>query len=140
MGTINTSRWLLGGSVAAIIIWLIEGAASVFYMEDMQTAMQAHNLSLEMGPGMWLITILVSLIAGLVSVFFYAAARPRFGPGPKTAVIVAVAFWIGSYMLSLLGYQMLGLYPASMLVMWGAIGLVELIVATLVGAWLYREA
>lgn len=50
--------------------------------------------------------------------FLYAAARPRFGAGPKTAVIVAVAMWAGGYLLSLVGYHMLGLYP---------------------GGWIYRE-
>lgn len=139
MGTINTSRWLLGGFAAAVVIWLIEGAASVAYMGDMEAAMKAHNLSMEMTAATWIISILVSLVAGLVSVFFYAAARPRLGPGPKTAVTVAVVFWMGSYLLSLMGYYMVGLYPVGLLVMWGAIGLAELIVATLVGAWLYRE-
>ena len=39
-----------------------------------------------------------------------------------------------------MGYQMIGLYPSSMLVMWGSIGLIEMIVATLAGGWIYREA
>jgi hypothetical protein len=82
----------------------------------------------------------VSLIVGFALVFFYAAARPRFGPGPKTAVIVAVALWVGGYLLNLLGYRMIGLFPAGMLVLWGAIGLVEMILAGILGAWIYREA
>jgi hypothetical protein len=34
----------------------------------------------------------------------------RFGAGPKTAVIAAVALWFGSYLLSLIGHGMVGLY------------------------------
>jgi hypothetical protein len=73
-------------------------------------------------------------------VFFYAAARPRLGPGPKTATTVAVALWFASYLVSLLGYQMIGLYPKSMLALWGLVGLIELIAAAMVGGWIYREA
>jgi hypothetical protein len=50
----------------------------------------------------------------LVLTFLYAAMRPRFGAGPKTAVIAAVAFWSGGYVLSLIGYGMVGLYPAGL--------------------------
>jgi hypothetical protein len=140
MKGINVGRWLIGGVVAGLLIWLLEGAASTLYMADMLKAMQEHNLSLEMSVGMMLISIVVSLLTGFLLVFFYAAARPRFGPGPKTAVIVAVSLWVGAYLVSLLGFEMMGLFPTSMLVLWGTIGLVEMILACVIGAWIYREA
>lgn len=140
MSGINVGRWLAGGVAAGVVIWLIEGGASVLYMDDMETALQAHGLAMEMTLGVWAITVLVSLLVGLTLVFFYAAARPRFGAGPRTAIMVAVALWIGGYLVSLLGYQMLDLFPAGMLAMWAVVGLVELLVAGLVGGWLYREA
>jgi hypothetical protein len=139
MGGINVGRWLAGGLVAAAVIFVLEGVASTLYMTDMQTALEAHGLAMEMTPSVWVLAVLLSLLLGLVLVFFYAAARPRFGAGPRTAVIVAVALWLGSTVLSLAGYYMLGLYPPGMLVMWGLVGLVELIVAALVGGWIYRE-
>lgn len=140
MGGINVGRWLAGGVVAGIVMWLLEGAASMLYMADMEAAMAAHNLSLEMSASVWVLSILVSLLVGLTLVFFYAAARPRLGAGPKTAVLVAVVLWIGSYFVSLVGYQMLGLFPVGLLALWGAVGLVEMILASLAGAWIYREA
>ncbi len=139
MGTINVGRLVLGGVVAGIVIWIIEGMASVMYMDEMQAAMESHGLSMDMTAGVFLMTVVVSLLAGLVLVFFYAAARPRFGPGPKTAVIVAVALWVGGYFLSLMGYHMLGLFPDRMLMTWGVIGFVEWNLAALAGAWIYRE-
>lgn len=139
MGGINTQRWLAGGVVAGIVMWLIEGGASVLYMDDMEAALAAHNLSMEMTAAVWTLTILVSLIAGLVLVFMYAAMRPRFGPGPRTAVIAAIALWFGGYLLSLIGYGMTGMYPGRMLAVWGTIGLAEMIIAGLLGGWVYRE-
>ena len=140
MKGINVVRWLLGGIVAGIVVWILEGLASMLYMEDMETAMQAHNLAMEMSAAAMILTLIVSILSGLVLVFFYAAARPRFGPGPKTAVIVAVAYWVGGMLVSLLGYQMMGLFPAGLLSLWGIIGVVELIIASLVGGWIYKEA
>ncbi len=140
MKGINVIRWLLGGIVAGIVVWILEGLSSMLYMEEMETAMQAHNLAMEMSAGAMILTLIVSIISGLVLVFFYAAARPRFGPGPKTAVIVAVALWVGGMLLSLLGYQMIGLFPTGLLALWGIIGLVEMIIASLVGGWIYKEA
>jgi len=140
MSSINVGRWLAGGVVAGAVIWLCEGAASLLYMDDMQAALQAHGLEMEMSAAIWAITVAVSLITGLVLIFFYAASRPRFGPGPKTAAIVAVALWCGGMLISILGYHMLNLYPTSMLLRWAGIGLVELILAAMVGGWIYREA
>jgi hypothetical protein len=139
MGGINVGRWLAGGVVAGIVTFLMEGIASVFYVEEMQTALAALGLSMEMTGAVWVLAILVSLVGGLVLVFFYAAARPRFGPGPKTAVLVAVFMWSGGYLLSLIGYYISGIYPGGMLVKWGVVGLVEMILAGLAGGWVYRE-
>ena len=140
MGGINVSRWLLGGLVAGAVIWLMEGAASKLYMDQMQEAMEARGLSMDMGAGVWMTSVLVGVIVGLGLVFFYAACRPRFGPGPRTAIMVAVAMFVVGYLVSLLGYQMLGLFPNDLLVKWGALGLIETIIASLAGGWVYREA
>jgi hypothetical protein len=72
-------------------------------------------------------------------VFFYAAARPRFGPGPMTAVRVAVALWAGGYVLSIIGAGLMGMFPPGLLVWWAAVGLAEMILAALAGGWMYRE-
>jgi hypothetical protein len=139
MGGINVGRWLAGGVVAGILIWLVEGAGSVLYMSEMETALEALGKKMDMGAGMMAMGALMSLVLGLTLVFFYAAARPRFGAGPRTAVVVAAAVWFGSTLLSLLGYAMLDLFPRGLLVTWGVVGFVELILASLAGGWVYRE-
>ena len=140
MGGINTGRWLAGGVAAGVVVWLIEGAASMLYMGDMEAALRAMGLSMEMTPAVWALTIVMSLIVDLALVFFYAAARPRFGPGPTTAAIVAVGLWASGTLLSLTGYYMIGMYPTRMLVTWGVVGLVEMVIAAMVGGWVYRES
>lgn len=140
MNGINVGRWILGGIVAGVVVWLLEGVAGLFYMPAMKAALDAHGLAMEMNAGVFVSSILISLIGGLILVFIYALARARFGPGPKTAVTAAITLWTGGYLLSLMGYNMLGLFPSSLLVTWGLVGLLEMIVAALVGGWIYREA
>lgn len=140
MGNINWARFLAAALVAGLVMWLLEGAASMLYMEDMQAAMRAHNLQMDMSVSMMLTSILVSLLSSTGLMFFYVAARPRFGPGPRTAVIVAFIFWICGYVVALLGYNMMGLFSLRLVSLWAAIGLIEMVIATMLGAYIYREA
>jgi hypothetical protein len=140
MGGINVGRWLAGGLVAGVVVWLVEGLATFVYANDMLATLEAHGLGMSEGAAAIGLSALVSLISGLALVFFYAAARPRFGAGPRTAVTVAIGLWLGGYLPSLLGYVMLGLFTARTLILWGVVGLVDMTVAALVGGWIYREA
>ena len=54
--------------------------------------------------------------------------------------MAAVALWAGGYLLSLIGYGMTGMYPTGLLAIWGTIGLVEMIIAGMIGGAIYREA
>jgi hypothetical protein len=139
MGGVDAKRWLLGGLAAGVLIWLIEGLASLLYMDDMTAAMEAHGLSMEMSASAFATTVIVSLLAGFTIVFIYAMARARLGPGPRTAVVVAVVFFLGSTLISILGMGMMGLFPARLLVVWAAVGLVEDVLAALLGGYVYRE-
>ncbi len=140
MGGINVKRWLIAGTVGGVLFWVIEGvAAMLFYMDQMEASLTAHNLSMEMNAQTTILSVVVSLLAAYVIVFFYAAARPRFGPGPKTAIIVGTVLWFGTYLLTLIGYHMLGLYPTSLLITWGIVGLGEMILVSLVGGAIYKE-
>jgi hypothetical protein len=140
MGSINVVRWLAGSVAAAVVIFAVEGVSSVFYLDQMMASLADHGLGMEMSGSVMASTLMVSLVTGLVLVFFYAAVRPRFGPGPRTAILVAMFLWLGGNLLSLVGYQMVGMYPTGMLVLWGIVGLVEMIIAALVGGWIYKEA
>jgi hypothetical protein len=139
MGGIHVRRWLAAGTAAGLLRWLLEGASSMLYMPALMASLETHNLAVSTTVTGNMLHAVVSLIAGMTLVFFYAAARPRFGPGPRTAVLVAIAAWAGGYLLALIGYQILGLFPPALLLTWGATGLIEMILAGLVGGWIYRE-
>jgi hypothetical protein len=140
MTQINMQRVALGALAAGAVIFVAEGIFSQFYMGPMQASLEAYNLSMDVTVSGFVLAALVSLLIGFALVWFYAAVRPRFGPGPKAAALVSVVLWLGGYVPSVLGFKMMGMFTDWLLVFWALTGLIEVIVATMVGGWLYMES
>jgi hypothetical protein len=70
----------------------------------------------------------------------YAAIRPRFGAGPRTALIASVFVWLLVSAWANLTSLALGLFPARLIAITMAWQALEIPLATLAGAWAYREA
>jgi hypothetical protein len=139
MGGINTGRVLLGGLVAGVILNVSETVLNVAVMGNaMQAAMIKLGLPMPAG-GTIGIFIVLCLLLGLVSVWLYAAIRPRLGPGPKTASIAAVVVWFLANLYPTIGEGAMGFFAPSVLVVTSLWGLVELLIAVNVGAYLYKE-
>ena len=139
MGKINWPRVILGGAVAGLIINLFEFILNgVILAEDMNAAISALGRHLG-GPELLMFTTWAFLV-GIFAVWLYAAIRPRYGAGPKTALAAAAAVWFLGYLLAEVTPLALKLFPTRVMVIGLAVGLVEVIVGAMVGAWLYREA
>lgn len=138
MGKINWARVILGGLLAGVIINAVEFVVNgVVLAPAWEEAMKA--LSRPVPSNVPVIFIIWGFLAGISAIWLYAAARPRFGPGPKTAVCTGIAFWIFSYVLPTIGNWAFGLFPQRLLIIGVVTGLVEVIVASVAGAWLYKE-
>jgi hypothetical protein len=140
MGKINFGRVLIGGLVAGLILnigeWLLNGMVLAKEMKDF---FQKCGFP-EPGTNFLIIAVTITFVLGIVLVLGYAAMRPRFGAGPKTAIITALIAWFGIYLYqNLIGFG-LGIVPPKVLVIALAWGLVEYILAALVGGALYKEA
>ena len=73
---------------------------------------------------------------GFATVWLYAAIRPRFGPGPKTAIWAGLAVWALSYVFTaIFGGQSIG--AAVVIIAWTG---VEMLIASSVGGYLYHES
>jgi len=84
--------------------------------------------------------ILLGFGIGFMTVWIYAAIRPRFGPGVQTAACAALTVWGLAYLYPNLFMIILDMFPRRMMVgatMWG---LGEVLIAGIVGAWVYTEA
>jgi len=138
MKSINWGRVILGGIAAGIVVNVSEFLLNeVVLKKANEDAMKALGRTMPESGGTVLIWILWGFLLGIVAVWLYAAVRPRYGAGAATAVKTGVAVWILSPLFSSIVFWNLGLFPFNpMILVWT---LVETVLATVVGAWLYRE-
>ena len=138
---INTSKVLVGGIVGGIVANVIDFVGNSLILVGMHQADMAKlNPALVAPPtGGQIAGFAIFDIAWIIAtVWIYAAIRPRFGPGPKTAVYAAIASWVVG--TSVAGFfWALHIFGTHVFVATAGVELVNAIVSTLVGAWLYTE-
>lgn len=138
MRRVNMKRVILGGIVAAVVVNVGEGLFALLTKSEWEAAIRSLGLRLQAGPAAYL-PFAWSLVVGVLSVWLYAAIRPRYGPGAKTAVRAALAVWALSTATFAIAMGSLGLFPARLMTYVALWSLVEVTVAMLIGASLYRE-
>ena len=140
MAKINATRVFLGGLAAGAILNVLGyGVYALFLGRQWSDAMAMLGRTMQMSLGDILIMIVFYFVVGILAVWFYALIRPRCGPGPKTALFAGFGFWVLTGALPTISWGSMKLFPAGLLIQDVLTYLVMLIVATLVGAWLYKE-
>ncbi|HEY1876364.1 MAG TPA: hypothetical protein VGG66_02805 [Rhizomicrobium sp.] len=140
MTNINLGRVLLGGIVAGAIICAAGFVLNGIVLADQWRAVTDSIHRPPVSSNQVILFNILAFVQGIAAVWTYAAIRPRFGAGPRTAVYAALLTWVTCYFLLNVFPTVLGVFPVSMLVILVAEGMVEIVVATLVGAYFYREA
>ncbi len=135
---INVKRVLIGGFIAGLVIMIIGSALVPVVGREMELALAKCQLP-PMGAGAMAYFGMVSLVFGILLVWLYAAILPRFGPGPKTALVASLFIWIPGYFLANVSMVAYGFMPVKLTVIGTAWGLVELSVAGVIGARLYKD-
>ena len=140
MSGINTGRVILGGLLAGLVLNVGEFILNLFVIGEERSTELYSAMNLD-PPGGSAIAIFVvfGFVIGITTVWVYAAARPRLGPGPKSAAIVAIPIWIVGFLIPTVGYVVQGMFPANIAILGAVWGLVEMIGAAIAGAWLYTE-
>ncbi|MCK5652418.1 MAG: hypothetical protein KAJ42_13615, partial [Gemmatimonadetes bacterium] len=93
MGKINIGRVVMGGLVAGLIINIAEMTSQVVFADWYAEFFESLNLP-EMGGGDLAALVIGGFVIGIVITWTYAAMRPRFGPGPKTALLAGLVIWL----------------------------------------------
>jgi hypothetical protein len=140
MGKINAGRVLLGGLAAGLVMNISEFLLNaVVLAKDLEEAMRKINLPPAGGAAI-IMMILLTFVTGVVTVWLYAAMRPRFGAGPKTAIIAGLAVWFLIFVHGAIADSAMGLFPTGISLIAVVWGLFEATIGALAGAWLYKEA
>ena len=142
MGRINWAKVLLGGLLAGVIINIGEYLFHAVLFKD-QVAEMMRSLGKDPATVMTgnaiVIWNILGFLAGIGAVWGYAAIRPRFGAGAKTAAIAGVAVWYFSRFLGAIGEMNMGMASQKMIMTGLVWSLIEIVLATIAGAWAYRE-
>jgi hypothetical protein len=144
MGKMNVGGVILGGLAAGLVMNVSEAIlhAGVLAADGAKLLEEWKRLGLEpdVRPSLLFWLVGITFVLGILAVWTYAAIRPRFGAGPRTALYAGLSVWAMSYLYAAV-YVDAGIlvWPAKLTWLPVAWGLVEIPVATLLGAWIYRE-
>ena len=139
MKAINIIGVLKGGVVAGLIMNVSELILNVPVAgARMEAELKAINLP-PPGGGAIALFSLTTLALGILLIWLYAAIRPRFGAGPKTAICAGLLVWTLSYLYASVFFGGLGVNSWGLIALGLAWSLVECLVAALAGAYLYSE-
>lgn len=136
----NWKRVIAGGLIAGLIINIGELLLNgVVLASEWEAFRQQLGYDGSFTTTQMTISVIITFLFGIALIWLYAAIRPRFGPGPKTAVIAGGALWIVAYVLFGASLWAAGMFTTRLMVfsiIWGS---VEAPVAALAGAWVYKE-
>ena len=132
----------MGGLLAAFIIAVAETILFEGILADAMSAARAQKGLVEASWGgtSYLVT---TIVLGLMLAWLYAAIRPRFGPGPSTALKAGLFLWVATWLIYYVwlapsGRGLLFLEPGTtaLALAWELAGV---LIAALAVGWIYRE-
>jgi hypothetical protein len=141
MGKINWTRVLLGGLIAGVVGIVFLFAVWVPLVgPSLKAALQTLGHPMQEAVGTTVLTVVWNLLMGILAIWLYAAIRPRYGAGPGTAALAGVAagLLVGVFPDAFWGLS-LRVIPANVWVIDAVVTLVTCVIATVLGAWVYKE-
>lgn len=140
MGKINIGRVFLGGIVAGIVSdllgYFVDGVFLAPHWASGFTALGKTGFS----SNMWIYFNLLGLVTAIVMIWLYAAIRPRYGAGVKTAIIAAGSVWVLGVLVPNISFMWVsGLFSHHLTMATTLGGLVELLAGGVAGAYFYKE-
>jgi hypothetical protein len=136
VASIQWGRVVWGGLAAGLVVNAFEYGGHRVYLDDAWTA---AFRALGKTPTGWSTFIPANFFIGILLVWLYARLRPRYGRGPKTALRSGLATWVVFWVIPLMAIVPMDLFPISLLAAAIALGVVDVGLAVLLGAWLYQE-
>jgi hypothetical protein len=137
----NTKKVVAGGLVSGVIIIVIDFLVNFMLGARMKAEADAFKPGMadQMMQGSAIASSLImDLVLGIALIWTYAAIRPRFGPGPRTATFAAILFWLLGLIFNA-GYRQMGMMSPGLWWTFAVIWLVSFLIAAGAGAAIYSE-
>ncbi|PYQ20263.1 MAG: hypothetical protein DMF81_19195 [Acidobacteria bacterium] len=141
MAGINVGRVIGGGLLAGVVMNVVDGVTNGAIL-GARWAEETKRLGIDMSAAGnsralagW---VTFDFLCGVVLVWLYASIRPRYGPGPKTAVVAGLALWLITH-LAFAAWWFTGLFSFGLVAASAAGGLVAAVAGALAGGALYKE-
>jgi hypothetical protein len=141
--SMNVGKVIVGGLVAGLVSNVVDMTTNfTVLMPDMKFMVERLHLDPAVlqpsfaGIAPW---VTIDFFTGILLVFTYAAMRPRFGAGPKTAIIAGLTLYlVVTAVLS--GFLSMGVFTRGMFVRSSIAALASVLLGSLAGAAVYKEA
>lgn len=141
MNGINTGKVVTGGLVGGLVLNILDFVNNSMIM-GADFAANATRLGLDPAameaPVIIASWVVIDFLMGILIVWTYASIRPRFGPGPKTAIYAGLIPWL-AISLVMHGLSQVGLFPIALWAKMTVITLIITSVGAVAGAWAYKE-
>ena len=141
MASINLGRVVAGGLVAGVVANAIDFVTNTYLLAaDWAAFAPTRNLDPQAfnSGSIAAVWITVDFIFGLILVWTYAAMRPRFGAGPKTAILAGLVVYV-PVTIVLFGFAQMGLLSMALWLKGSLYAIVSTFAASLAGAAVYKE-
>ena len=133
------TRVILGGLLAGLIINISEYVLNMAILGDRMNARLAQMNLAPPGGNAIIVFVALGFLLGIATIWLYAAIRPRYGAGPKTAMIAGAAVWFLAYFYSSMTSVAMGMFGRRLIAATLLWGFVELMIAALAGGYVYQE-
>ena len=139
MSKINLGRVLLGGLVAGLVISIGNFLLNRVLLRDAMNMEFARLHVSEPGTDFIVKAVVLTLILGIAIVYLYAAIRPRFGAGVKTAICAGLMAWFFAILYAGGVLGMAFRMPLDLIAKRVVLGLIVYAIGAIAGASLYKE-
>lgn len=143
MTRINNGRVILGGVVAGIICFFGDAIVHGILLNSQWAAIVATmrvSGAANFAQRDFGYFAIYDLLKGVLAVWIFAAALPRFGSRVFTALMASITVWLLVIPVPTMGLIPMAFFPGKFVLLWSIYGLLPIVIGTLAGAMCYRDS
>src|SRR5262249_14857580 len=140
MTRINFGRVIIAGIVAGVVLNVCDVAGGMLLADQQKELISRLHLdpALMTDVSKAVPWIVIDFLVGMLMAFTYASIRPRFGPGPRTAITGGLLLY-STVTVLMYGFMSMGIFTREAFVGNAVVHLVAWLLGSLTAGALYKE-